>query len=210
MNMIALDHLESHPENANRMPEELLCKLIEHIRRSGQYPPLIVRPHAPGRDDAGHGNDSSMGGASGGGAKYQVLDGHHRLEALRRLGYVEARCDVWDVDDERARLLLLTLNRLEGRDDPERRGELLRKLAEEMDAKVLADLVPDDAAAIEKLIALTDPPPPPAPPPEVEAMPHAVTFFLTGPQRRCLFARLNEVARDRSEALVRILRLDES
>jgi ParB-like chromosome segregation protein Spo0J len=200
MNMIALDDLQSHPENANRMPEELLAKLVEHIRRSGQYPPLIVRPYPDG--------DGTSGGASGG--KYQVLDGHHRLEALRRLGYVEARCDVWDVDDERARLLLLTLNRLEGRDDPERRGELLRKLAEEMDAKVLADLVPDDAAAIEKLMRLTDPPPPPAPPPDVEAMPHAVTFFLTGPQRRSLFARLSSVARDRSEALVRILQLDES
>jgi len=191
MNTIALDDLESHPENANRMPEDLLEKLVEHIRQSGQYPPLIVRPHPSG------------------GAKYQVLDGHHRLEALRRLGHVEARCEVWDVDDERARLLLLTLNRLEGRDDPERRGALLRRLAEEMDAKELAFSVPDDAAAIEKLMRLTDPPPPPAPPPDVEAMPHAVTFFLTGPQRRSLFARLNEVARDRSEALVRILQLDE-
>lgn len=196
MNMIALDDLQSHPENANRMPDDLLDKLIDHIRRSGQYPPLIVRPHPLGR------------GASGG--RYQVLDGHHRLEALRRLGYTEARCDVWDVDDERARLLLLTLNRLEGRDDPERRGALLRRLAKEMDAKDLADLVPDDAAAIEKLIALTDPPPPPAPPPEVETMPHAVTFFLTGPQRRSLFARLRSVARDRSEALVRILELEET
>ena len=196
MNMISLDDLESHPENANRMPEESLAKLVAHIRRSGQYPPLIVRPYPPGN------------GASGG--KYQVLDGHHRLEALRRLGYAEARCDVWDVDDERARLLLLTLNRLEGRDDPERRGALLRRLAEEMDAKALADWVPDDAAAIEKLMRLTDPPPPPAPPPDVETMPHAVTFFLTGPQRRSLFARLSAVARDRSEALVRMLQLDET
>lgn len=199
MNMIALDDLESHPENANRMSEELLAKLVEHIRRSGQYPPLIVRPYSSGG-----------GAAGGGGAKYQVLDGHHRLEALRRLGYVEARCDVWDVDDERARLLLLTLNRLEGRDDPELRGELLRKLAEEMDAKLLADWVPDDAAAIERLIKLTDPPPPPAPPPDLETMPHAVTFFLTGPQRRSLFARLHAVARDRSEALVTLLQLDDA
>ncbi|MDY7110252.1 MAG: ParB/RepB/Spo0J family partition protein [Planctomycetota bacterium] len=189
MKTIALDDLESHPENANRMPDDLLGKLVEHIRRSGQYPLLIVRPHPSARG-------------------YQVLDGHHRLEALRRLGYVEARCDVWDVDDERARLLLLTLNRLEGRDDPQRRGALLRRLAEEMDAKDLAHLVPDDAAAIEKLMQLTDPPPPPAPPPELETMPHAVTFFLTAPQRRSLFARLSDVARDRSEALVRILQLD--
>jgi ParB-like chromosome segregation protein Spo0J len=191
MKTIALDDLKSHPENANRMPDDLLAKLTAHIRQSGQYPPLIVRP-----------NPSGSG--------YQVLDGHHRLEALRRLDYVEARCDVWDVDDERARLLLLTLNRLEGHDDPERRGALLRKLAEEMDAKELAHLVPDGAAAIEKLMRLTDPPPPPAPPPEVEMMPHAVTFFLTGPQRRTLFARLSAVAGDRSEALVRILQLDEA
>jgi ParB-like chromosome segregation protein Spo0J len=202
MKTIALDDLASHPENANRMPGELLIKLIEHIRRSGQYPPLIVRPHPSGGLVGDSGRDRRV--------RYQVLDGHHRLEALRRLGYVEARCDVWDVDDERARLLLLTLNRLEGRDDPERRGALLRRLAEDMDAKELAHLVPDDAAAIEKLVRLTDPPPPPAPPPEVEMMPHAVTFFLTSPQRRSLFARLSNVARDRSEALVQLLQLGEA
>ena len=69
--------------------------------------------------------------------------------------------------------------------------------------------LPDDAASIRKLIELNDPPPAPVRPPEVETMPHAVTFFLTGAQRRSLFGRLRSVARDRSEALVRLLRLDE-
>ena len=193
MPTITLDHLVDHPDNANRMPPALVEKLARHIAESGDYPPLIVRRISDNEDEP----------------RYQILDGHHRVRALRKLGYEAARCEVWEVDDERATLLLLTLNRLEGADDPQRRGALLKRLSDSVGVKELSRLVPEDPTRLRKLIEASAAPPPPVEPPDVESMPQAVTFFLTAPQRRHLLKRLKPVAKDRSEALITLLALDE-
>jgi ParB-like chromosome segregation protein Spo0J len=136
--MVPLDDLVAHPLNANVMPEELREKLKAHIRRTGRYPFLVVRPH-PEVD-----------------GKYQVLDGHHRLVVLRDLGHREARCDVWEVNDREAKLLLATLNRLEGQDVPARRAQLLHELLGEMSLDDLAGLLPETDKQIEELHALLE------------------------------------------------------
>lgn len=189
MPTIALDLLDDHPDNANRMGEELLAKLVAHIRDNGNYPPLIIRPHP---QHAG---------------RYQILDGHHRAKALHQLGRTEACCEIWEVDDGQTDLLLLTLNRLCGEDDPYRRGALLTRVATLCDLKELAAKIPEDVHRIRKLIEATQAPPSPLPPPDLASMPQAVTFFLTAGQRDRLFDRLKAVARDRSEALVALLEL---
>lgn len=190
MPQIPLAQIDAHPDNANRMPEPLLVKLERHIRESGgKYPPLIVRPH-PTQSD-----------------RYQLLDGHHRAQVLRRLGYETAACEVWEVDDQQATLLLLTLNRLQGEDDPQRRGKLMAKLADSLGMTTLAALLPDDADRIRRLMATTQPPPMPAHAPLITDMPQAVTFFLTQSQRSRLLKRLDAVAHDRSAALVQLLGL---
>lgn len=195
MPLLALASLDAHPANANRMAAGLFAKLKLHLERSGEYPPLIVRRH-PARSD-----------------RFEILDGHHRARALRELGYEEARCEIWEVDDDsRAALLLLTLNRLHGEDDPYKRGLLMDVLAHSMDEESLANLLPDSAEQIRALIDLTRPPPPEsalAKPPDLDQMPRAVTFFLTGPQHDRLTRTLRHVnAEDRSAALVKLLRLN--
>src|SRR5512134_514596 len=136
--MVPLDDLVAHPLNSNAMPEDLREKLRAHIKRTGRYPFLVVRPHP---DEAG---------------KYQVLDGHHRVAILRELGHTEARCDVWEVDDREARLLLATLNRLQGQDVPIRRAELIHELLGEMSAEDLAGLLPETDKQLEELHALLE------------------------------------------------------
>src|SRR5438093_6217138 len=91
--MVSLDDLQPHPFNSNVMPADLREKLKAHIKGTGRYPSVVVRPHPKGQ------------------GKYEILDGHHRAEVLRELGHTEARCDVWEVDDHEAKLLLATLNR---------------------------------------------------------------------------------------------------
>ena len=136
--MVPLDDLLPHPLNSNVMSEDLRAKLHAHIRRTGRYPFLVVRPHP---SEA---------------RKYQVLDGHHRVAILRELGHTEARCDVWTVDDREAKLLLATLNRLEGQDVPVRRAQLFHELREDLSLDDLAGLLPETDKQIEDLLSLLE------------------------------------------------------
>lgn len=134
--MVPLDQLRPHPLNSNVMPEDLREKLKAHIRRTGRYPFVVVRPH-PDEPEC-----------------FQVLDGHHRVEVLRELGHNEARCDVWNVDDREAKLLLATLNRLQGQDVPVRRAQLIHELLGEMNFGDLAGLLPETDKQLEELESL--------------------------------------------------------
>ena len=136
--MIPLGDLVAHPLNANVMSDELREKLRVNIGRTGRYPFLVVRPHPKTR------------------GKYETLDGHHRIGILKDLGHTEARCDVWDVDDREAKLLLATLNRLEGQDVPVRRAQLLHELLGEMSLDDLSGLLPETDTQIEDLHALLE------------------------------------------------------
>ena len=135
---IPIDQLRAHPLNSNVMPEDLREKLKAHIRSSGRYPFVVVRPHP---------SDSEM---------FEILDGHHRVEVLRDLGHTDVRCDVWAVDDREAKLLLATLNRLQGQDSPIRRAQLLHELLGELSLDDLAGLLPETDKQIEELHALLE------------------------------------------------------
>jgi hypothetical protein len=228
---IPLDRLEPHPENSNRMPPRLMEKLKAHIQRTGLYEPLVVRPLQCGVRSAECGvNDNgaaepavqeapsstphsarSLPAAAGPPhLPYQILNGHHRAAVLRQLGHTHARCDVWEVDDAEARVLLATLNRLEGRDDPAARAQLVARLAEGRSAEALARLLPEPADAVERLLALAKPPPAPLAPEAVEVPARPMTFFLTDEQHEVVGQALREAAApaapkcSRAEALERL------
>ena len=61
---IPIDRLSPHPENSNHMPAEMLRKLRRHIKGTGRYEPLTVRPQPWGE------------------GKYQVIIGHNRIVAV--------------------------------------------------------------------------------------------------------------------------------
>ncbi len=182
--MVSLDDLVAHPLNSNVMPEEYQSKLKAHIKRTGHYPFLVVRPHP---EEAG---------------KYQVLDGHHRVAILRDLGHREARCDVWEVDGREAKLLLATLNRLQGQDQPIRRAQLLHELLGEMSVDDLAGLLPETDKQIEELHSLLE-----FPADEIAALleeeaeqaekvlPRVLTFVVT-PDQEQLIEQAVELASD--------------
>lgn len=179
---IPLDELRPHPQNSNVMPSKLLRKLAAHLKRTGRYPPVIVRPWDGG---------------------YQIIDGHHRVLALRQLGHASARCEVWDVDDRETLVLLATLNRLEGADDPKKRGALVSTLRDNLKLPDLAKLLPEEAGRLATLAALHDAPPPaPLPPGALKDAPVAVTFFVTTDQRRALDVRLKAHGGTREAALL--------
>jgi ParB-like chromosome segregation protein Spo0J len=163
------------------MSEDLREKLKAHIRRTGRYPFLVVRPL---------------------GQKYQVLDGHHRVAVLRELGHTEARCDVWDVDDREAKLLLATLNRLEGQDQPIRRAQLIHELLGEMGMEDLAGLLPETDRQLEDLHSLLEFPAEEiaaqleAEAEEAEKVLPRVMSFVVNPDQEDLIERAVETASD--------------
>lgn len=181
---LPIEQLHAHPANSNVMPTRLVKKLSAHIERSGRYPPVIVRRHADG---------------------YQIIDGHHRVKALKQLARMEVRCEVWEVDDDEALLLLATLNRLQGGDDPKKRGALVSALRGARGLPALARLLPEDAARLRALSALHDAPPPrPFAPSAVVDVPVAVTFFVTPDQRRALDRKLKQHGGTRESALLEL------
>jgi hypothetical protein len=107
---------------------------------------------------------------------------------------------VWEVDDAEARLLLATLNRLEGRDDPSARAALVAHLAEGRTAEDLARLLPEPPDAVERLMRLARPPEAPLPPDQVRPPARPMTFFLADEQYALVTEALREVGHDGASA----------
>lgn len=171
----------AHPLNSNVMPEDLREKLKIHIKESGRYPFLVVRPYK---------------------GRYQVLDGHHRVLILKDLGHTEARCDVWDVDDRESKLLLATLNRLEGQDQPIRRAQLIHELLAEMSLDDLGGLLPETDKQLEELHSLLEFPADEiaaqlqAEAEEAEKVLPRVMSFVVSPEQEEIIERAVELASD--------------
>ncbi len=132
---ITLDKLVPHPDNPNQISRANFARLVRNIERTGRYEPLVVRPH-PGR--AGY---------------FQIINGHHRRDALKQLGHEAADAVVWDVSDEQTGVLLATLNRLGGRDVLDKKLGLLRRLRRHIPIPALAKLVPQTRGQLERLLA---------------------------------------------------------
>jgi ParB/RepB/Spo0J family partition protein len=196
---ISLSKLTANPANPNRMSKSNFAKLVAHIERTGRYEPIIIHPHPQKQD------------------KYEIINGHHRCEALRRLGHSKAQCIVWDVDKAEVDMLLVTLNRLAGHDDIHKRSELIQRLSRRFDIRQLSRLLPENKKQIERLrelaikkqpvLNLTE---------QAKQFASAVVFFLTDKQKGLLDKALATAATDtsdelstaqrRAEALIRIVK----
>lgn len=143
---VAVDALSQHPANPRRGNVGLIA---ESLRANEQFAPLVVQRAT------GH-----------------VLAGNHTLRAARELGWREIDVVYVDVDDDRAKRILLAANRsadVAGYDD-QALADLLRDLpdldgtgygTEDLD-RILADLAANSATGKEGTD--TDPAPvPPAP-----------------------------------------------
>ncbi|MHC4664623.1 MAG: ParB/RepB/Spo0J family partition protein [Planctomycetota bacterium] len=161
---IALDKLVAHPDNPNRQSKLNFARLLRNIERTGRYEPLVVRP-CPAK--AGF---------------YQIINGHHRHNALAKLGCKTADCIVWDMNDEQTDILLATLNRLGGSDVLAKKLKLLERLNKKMGSTELAKLVPQTRRQIERLANLKLPSAPARM--NAQSLANPLVFFLTDEQQR--------------------------
>jgi hypothetical protein len=126
---------------------------------------------------------------------------------LQQLGHTAAQCVVWHVDDEQALLLLATLNRLAGDDDPRKRAALITKLNRTIDVKRLAGRLPEDAERVRKLLSIHAATPSPIKPKAIQGMPVCLHFFLPPDERRAVERILREHGGTRERALLDLLGL---
>jgi len=176
---IPLERLDAHPDNPNEQSRVNFGKLVRNIERTGRYEPLIVRPSP---DKAGF---------------FQIINGHHRCQALMRLGYEAAECIVWDIDDKQTDILLATLNRLVGSDNLGKKLKLLKRLNKRLDSGELAKLIPQTQKQIERLANLKIP----STPAKINAKSFAnpMVFFLEDEQQQIVENALSLVEEPKSE-----------
>jgi ParB family chromosome partitioning protein len=189
---IPLSKLIAHPDNPNKMSQQLLKKLIENIQTTGLYEPLIVRKH-PQKNQC-----------------FQLINGHHRKKALKKLGFETANCIVWNIDDEQTDIFLLTLNRLAGSDSLSSKLKLLKRLNNKLDTKHLSKLLPQTKTQLDKLFTLKLPE---KPIPITEDFAQTLVFFVRAKQKEIIENALSAAAeketadmtsKEQSEALVKI------
>jgi len=77
--------------------ENYVEELAESIEREGQLKPIIVRVH-PTKPNV-----------------YQVIDGEHRIRALKKLGHGTIRAEVRRLSDEEAYFLAIRVNEMHGK-----------------------------------------------------------------------------------------------
>lgn len=133
---LSLSDLEADPRNPNVVSEETLAKIERNIRQTGLTPPILVRPHKKGKIEP----------------PFIIIDGHHRKIILERMGATEHNCEIWDVTERQAQLMLLTLNRLHGEDNVQKRADLIAELRVTIPEIELPQILPESAAEIEDLM----------------------------------------------------------
>ena len=178
---LPLCKLYPHPGNPNRISKAMFAKLVRHLERTAQYEPIVVRRH-PLKENA-----------------WQILNGHHRARALKQLGYSFVDCVVFDADDEQARLYLLSLNRLCGRDNVYKKAKLIEQLCRSHTSRELAKLLGDSKTAIEKLNALSQNQPLPKTADKKAAL-LPMTFFVTEDQHALLAKAFEKAGQTQSPA----------
>ncbi|MCK4913307.1 MAG: ParB-like nuclease domain-containing protein [Planctomycetes bacterium] len=169
---IELEKLVAHPDNPNKMSKSNFAKLVRNIEKTGRYEPLLVRP-------ARHNKNTNSG-------YFQIINGHHRWAALEKLKNKTADCIVWDIDDEQADVMLLTLNRLSGTDMLGKKLELLKRLNEKTAAKELAKFLPQTASQIERLNSLKLPQSPAKPTGKETCFANPLVFFVNDSQQEII------------------------
>ena len=166
---VQIDKLKAHPDNPNRMSDKTFAKLVRNIKRTGRYEPIIVRPK---------------------GDSYEIINGHHRVKALRQLGIKTADIVIWDVNDDEVDILLTTLNRLSGSDELDKKLAILRRLNEKMRTTQLAKLLPFSSTQIKRLKEFKLPTAPAKI--EPDSFTHPLVFFINKEQKQVIDKAIHE------------------
>lgn len=138
---LPVELLLPNPNNPNRMGDKEFNLLVDNMKQVGFVDPAFVRPHPT---KAGH---------------YQIIGGHHRIEAAKFLGFKEVPVTVTndpDMTEELEEFQLVRMNVIHGNIQPTLFLDLYHKYKDKYGEAVLQDMFGfADEAAFKKLIADT-------------------------------------------------------
>jgi ParB/RepB/Spo0J family partition protein len=135
---IKTDEIKPNSYNPNIIPLGIMAKLRAEIARKGLCKPIIVR-----KGDTG----------------YEIVDGEHRWQICRELGWQEIPCIVQEYDDNEAKIKTLQLNYMKGVALPVRLAHLIHDLNREIKIEELEKLLPYEKTEINdslELLKLTE------------------------------------------------------
>jgi hypothetical protein len=196
---IPIDKLFAHPGHPNRMSRRNFARLVRNIERTGRYEPLVVRP-CPARSCHSQQDTLQCCESRNPEAKrqvkhrcFEIINGHHRLQALKQLGYETVDAIVWDLNDAEADILLCSLNRLKGSDVLNKKRALLDRINRDVHAREMAKLLPYTRSQIEKLKNIKVP----SVPANIDVKSFAVpmVFFLSAEQQQIVAKALASTPR---------------
>jgi len=200
---VPIEKLTAHPDNPNRMSDKTFAKLVRNIERTGRYEPIIVRiknkkrntsslAHHPSsiapRESKDEIHETKQDSEST--TQYEIINGHHRIKALRQLGIKTADIVIWDINDQETDILLTTLNRLSGSDELDKKLAILRRLNEKMRATELAKLLPFSSKQIKRLKEFKLPTAPVKI--EPDSFTHPLIFFINKEQKQIIEKAIHE------------------
>jgi len=120
--LIQLSKICPNIYNPNVVSDGVMAKLRAEIAHKGLCEPIIVRSKG---DDG-----------------YEIVDGYHRWQICRDLGWPEIPCIVMDYDDREAKIKTLQLNYMRGSPLPLKLALLIHDLNKEIKLEDLAKRLP--------------------------------------------------------------------
>ena len=121
---IAVDKMFPNTWNPNVVAEKTQTQLMEDIKRDGFTQPIIVRKHPDGSE-----------------GNYEIIDGEHRWNAVKALGWKEVDCLVEEKTDAEAMIRTITMNKLRGEFDSLKLAEVLVALKKTYSEEELINLL---------------------------------------------------------------------
>ena len=111
---IDIARLAESPWNTHGMDDDAADSLMESVRKLGVIQRLVVRPIYNGKDRVT--------------ASYEIVDGHRRYRAAKRLGVKALPCDIVELDDTDAQTQTLAANAQRIANDPLLEAELIQRM----------------------------------------------------------------------------------
>lgn len=108
---VPIEAIRANSFNSNEVSPEEQAKIKDDIVTNGFFGAILVRPVNTNDD-----------------ARYEIVDGEHRWQALKEIGVSEVPCLIVEHDDTEAKINSIRLNTERGNQNPKKVGAIVKSL----------------------------------------------------------------------------------